>query len=225
VYLANLAGWAGGVRGVIYCHGANGSATTCRDYSNIGELHLVNAIAEVFPVLSIDAGGATPWGNGTAVARVDDAIDYGQGTLGWESGTVLLVAASMGAVTALNYTMAHPTKVAAVVGIIPVVDVNDVVTNNRAGLAAGVNTAYGGTYSEVTDGPTSNPANYAASMTVPTHLFYSSDDTTAIPSAVTDYAAAAANVTATSLGALGHTQAAIDAAPREQILHFLGQYA
>lgn len=224
VFVANLAGWAGGVRGVIYCHGANGDAASCRDYAAIGELHLVNALAAVFPVLSVDAGGPTAFGNDTAIARVDDAVTYLQGTRGAKSGTVLLVGASMGGFTVLNYTRAHPSKVGAVVAVNPGIDLNDIVVNNRAGLASAVDAAYG-TYVEATQGATHNPATYAATMTVPTRIFYASDDTVVIPSTVTAYAAAAQNVTAVSVGALGHTQAAIDAAPRDQILSFLVQYA
>lgn len=213
-----------GVRGVIYCHGAGGSATNCRDYTNIGELHLINAIAQQFPVLCVDAGGAQAWGNATAVARVGDAVTYLQGTLGAKSGTVLLVGASMGALTASNYAKANPSKVGCVVGIIPVVDLNDMVTNNRGGLAANINTAYG-TYSEATHGATYNPATYAASFTTPTRLFYASDDTTAIPGAVTAFDTACAAASATSLGALGHTQAAVAATPISTVLDFLATYA
>ena len=224
VFIARGAMTAGGVRGVIYCHGAGGDATSCRDYARIGELDVINAVAERFPVLSIDAGGAQAWGNSTAVARVGDAVTYLQGTLGAKSGTVLLIGASMGAVTALNYARANPTKVGCVVGIIPVIDLNDMVTNNRGSLAANINTAYG-TYSEATHGPTYNPANYAASLTTPTRLYYASDDATAIPGAVTAFDTACSSATAASVGALGHTQAAIDAAPREEIVEWLAQFA
>ena len=224
VFVANLAGWAGGVRGVVYLHGANATAMSCRDYLNIGELHLINALAEAFPVLSVEAGGLTPWGNSTAVARVGDAVTYLQGTRGAKAGTVLLVGASMGAVTALNYARANPTLVGAVVGLIPALDLDDIVTNNRGGGAASVNTAYG-TYNEGTHGATYNPATYASTFTIPTRLYYASDDTTCIPSTITVFDAACASATAVSVGALGHTQAAIDAAPRDDIVRFLAQYA
>lgn len=224
VFVASQAGLGAGVRGVLYFHGAGGSATNCRDYANIGELHLINALAEVFPVLSIDAGGTQNWGNATGVARAGDGRTHLQGTRAAKAGTVLVVGASMGAVTALNYAKANPTHVAAVVGLIPCVDLNDMVTNDRGGLASNINTAYS-TYSEATHGPTSNPANYAASLSVPTQLYYASDDTTAIPGAVTAFDTACASATAISVGALGHTQAAIDAAPRDDILRFLAQYA
>jgi pimeloyl-ACP methyl ester carboxylesterase len=225
VYTASVGAYPGGVRGVIYCHGRNDDATAPRHYASIGELRLVNAVAEVFPVLSIDAGGVLTYGNSTAVARVADAVTYLQGTLGAKAGTVLLIGASMGCLTALNYAKANPSKVGAIVTVNSAVDLNDIVTNNRGGLAAEVNTAYGGTYVEATNGPTSNPANYAASLSVPIRLHYATDDTLAIPSTVTTFAATAQNATAVSVGALGHTQAAIDAAPRDQILAFLRQYA
>lgn len=222
--LVNTPRRAAGVRGVIYCHGANGWATSCRDYTNVGELNLVNAIAEHFPVLSIDAGGTQAWGNTTAIARVGDAVTYAHGTLGWKSGTVLLVGGSMGALTALNYARANPSKVGAIVGLIPVIDLNDMVTNNRGGLAANIHAAYGG-YVEATHGASHNPATYAASFTTPTRLFYASDDTVTVPGATTAFDAACAAATATSVGALGHTQAAVDATPRGTVIDFLSLYA
>jgi len=224
VFVANLAGWAGGVRGVLYFHGAAASATSCRDYTNIGELHLVNAIAEAFPVLSIDAGGANAFGNSTAVARCSDGRTHLQGTRLAKAGTVLCVGSSMGALTALNYAKANPTHVAAVVGLIPAIDLNDIVTNNRGGLAANVNTAYS-TYNEATHGATSNPATYAATFTTPTRLYYASDDTTCLPGTATAFDTACASATAVSVGALGHTQAAIDAVPRDALLDFLNDFA
>jgi pimeloyl-ACP methyl ester carboxylesterase len=225
VFVSGLAGWAGGIRGVVYVHGRNDDATVVRSYASIGELNLVNAIAKSFPVLSIDAGGALTYGNSTAVARVGDAVTYLQGTLGAKSGTVLLVGASGGCFAVLNYAKANPSKAGAVVCVNSAVDLNDIVVNNRGGLAAEVNTAYGGAYSEVTHGPTYNPANYAATFATPTLLHYASDDTLAVPSTVTAFDSACASATAVSVGALGHTQAAIDAAPRDDILRFLAQYA
>jgi pimeloyl-ACP methyl ester carboxylesterase len=225
VHVASLAGLRGGVRGVVYCHGAARDATSCRDYTNYGTLHLVNALAEHFPVLSVDAGGPLAFGNATAVARVGDAVSHLQGTLNATSGTVLLVGASMGALSCLNYAKAHSEKVAAVVGVIPALDLNDIVVNDRAGLGPSVDAAYGGAYSEATHGATYNPATYAATFTTPTRLYYASDDTTAIPGAVTAFDTACGVASAVSLGALGHTEAAIDAAPRDSIVQFLAQYA
>ena len=225
LFVATPTGWAGGIRGVLFFHGATGTGPGCVDYTVPGTMRLLNAIAERFPVLSIDAGGPQAWGNTTARARAADGRTYLQGTWGAKSGPVLCVGESMGALLAMNYAKANPTHVAAVVGVIPVCDLNDVVSNNRGGAAANINTAYGGTYSEGTHGPTGNPANYAASYATPTRLFYASDDTTVISSTVTAFAAAAQSVTASSLGALGHTEAAVDAVPRPTVLDFLSQYA
>lgn len=225
VYIADTSAAAGGLRGVIFCHGRGADATAPRDFAAIGELHLVNAIAAAFPVLSIDAGGPLTYGNSTAVTDVGNAVTYLQGTRAAKSGTVLLVGASMGCLAALNYAKANPSKVGAIVCVNSAIDLNDMVVNNRGGFASEVNTAYGGTYNNATQGPTFNPASYAASFSTPTRLFYSSDDTIAIPATVTTFASTATNATATSVGALGHTEAAIDAAPRDQIVSFLQQYA
>lgn len=225
VYLADNAQWATGVRGALYLHGANADHAACRDYANLGELHLVNAVAELFPVLSIDAGGPTAMGNDTAIARIGDAVSYLQGARGAKAGKVILIGSSMGVLGALNYARANPTKVAAVLGVIPAIDLHDIVVNDRAGLAAAANASYGGTYSELTHGPMHNPASYAAFFTVPTRLYYASDDAAAIPSAALAFTAACTSARAFSLGALGHTQAAIDAVPRAEVLRWLRQFA
>lgn len=226
VYVSDSASWAaGGRRGLLYFHGDNETATYSRDFSNIGELHLVNDLADQFQVLSIDAGGTSAWGNATAMARGLDGRTNIQGTWKAKSGTVVCVGVSMGAVTALNFAKANPTLVSAVVCVIPAIDLNDIVTNNRGGLAAQINAAYGGTYSEVTNGPTSNPANYASTFATPTLLYYASDDAVLLPSTVTTFASSAKSASAYSLGALGHTQAAIDAVPRGQVISFLSQFA
>lgn len=225
IYAAPVSAWQGGVRGVIYCHGAGTLASTVPDYSYIGEMHVYNAVANVFPTLIVDAGGSNNWGNPTATLRIADAVTHLQGTRGAKSGKVLLIGASMGFLTAMNYTKANPTKVAAILGLVPCVDINDMVTNNRAGTAAAINTAYGGTYVEATNGPTSNPSNYKASITTPIRLYNASDDAICVPSTITSFVAGVPSATAVSVGALGHTQAAIDAAPRDQILAFLQQYA
>jgi pimeloyl-ACP methyl ester carboxylesterase len=83
------------------------------------------------------------WGNDAAVADIDTARVF-LGTLGCATDKVLLVGASMGVVDALNYARAHPDRVAAIVGMIPGSDVNDLRDNNRAGTTqAAINTAWG----------------------------------------------------------------------------------
>jgi S-formylglutathione hydrolase FrmB len=228
IYAAPIAAWAGGVRGVIYCHGAGTLASNIPDYNSLGEMHVYNDLAERYPTLVVDAGGANNWGNATSVARIGDAVTHLQGASpgrNAKSGTVLMIGASMGFLTAMNYAKANPTKVGCIVGLLPVLDLNDFVTNNRGGFASAINTAYGGAYIEATHGPTSNPYNYRASITTPMQIYTASDDPWCIPSIATAFDSAVASCTQYDVGALSHTQAAIDAANRTQILSFLSTYA
>lgn len=145
VYAASTPAWAGGAIGVVYCHGANGTAKSTRDYTAApGELALIEALAAAgFAVVTADLGGPLTFANDTAITRVGQARTYLQGTRSAAAGKVLLVGSSMGAALALAYARANPTHVYAVAGVLPLLDLNDFVLNNRSGMAASVHTAYG----------------------------------------------------------------------------------
>lgn len=226
IFLGPVGAWSpGGLPGVLFCHGANQTCYVSRATTTTGQFALTNALGEAFSLAITDTGGTAAWGNNTSIAAVGQVKTWLQGTWGAKAGKVALVGVSMGAVTALNYARANPTLVSCVVVCIPVIDLNDIVVNNRGSLAASVNTAYGGTYNDGTDGPTHSPAQYAASFTVPTLGYYSSDDTTAIASAVTTFDTACAAATFNSVGALGHSEAAVAAAPTSAILDFIWAHA
>jgi pimeloyl-ACP methyl ester carboxylesterase len=216
-------GHPGTVGGVIFCHGVGGTYAYSRDITKTGAYPLYDTLCNNFLTIAPQLGGDT-WGNSTGNTRVGQAKTYLQTTEVAKSGKIAIVGLSMGAIVALNYTREFPTNVACVVGIIPVIDIEDIRANNRSGLAAGINTAYGGSYVEATQGSTRNPSTYASTMSVPTKLWYASDDATALASKVTAYASAATNVTTVSVGALGHTEAAIAAATITDIVAFINTY-
>lgn len=206
------------IRGLIIDHGAAQDAFLAMTRSAAGsalDLHgqyaLVCELARNFPMVVPDLGGGQTWGNDTAINAVGQARTFLHGAGGAKAGKDVLVGVSMGFLAAMNYARAFPGNVAGVVGILPVSDLNDIVTNNRGGFAGNVHAAYGGTYVEAVHGLTHNPTNYAATITVPVRLYYAINDTIVIPSTVTGLAAAIPGATATSLGALGHTEDAIAA--------------
>lgn len=222
----------GTIRGVIFCHGVNSDATAAwTPATNPNLMDLMAQIAEAgYPVLSVDAGGAATWGNDTAIARVGTARTYLQGAaVGAKAGKVLLIGVSMGALNCFAYAGANAVNVAALVGFIPVSDLTDMRANNRGGYQASIDTAYGGTYSEGSFGATHNPQTMAAAgkfAAVPTRLFYASDDTTVVPATVTTLASTiGAGATATNVGAVGHTDAAVGGASVSSILTFLAANA
>lgn len=65
-----------------------------------------------YAILSIDAGGGTPWGNATAVSRVADAYTYAQNTLNSTSTKIGIMGWSMGGLLSLNYLARYASNVA-----------------------------------------------------------------------------------------------------------------
>lgn len=212
-------GHPGTVTGVVWCHGVGGNALYAKDLSKVGAWPLFHALAEKFMIVSADLGGDT-WGNATANTRVGQAITYLQAQ-GAKAGKVALVGLSMGAVVALNYAREFPGNVSCVAAIIPVVDIEDVRANNRSGLAASINAAHGGAYDQATMGATRNPVTFASTLNLPVKIWNASDDTTALASRVAAFDAAAPNCDVVSLGALGHTEAAIAAATPSDVISWL----
>lgn len=147
------------------------------------------------------------WGDDTAMADVDAAINYMAATTGVRSDKVLMLGASMGGYTAIRYTLNNPSKVAAVVGIIPLTNIVGFYNNNVGGAQTQIASAWGVT------APNPLPAaadvqSQAANLTVPAQLYYSSADTLIQP-ADTQAFAAAANIPATNVGTQGHSEGTI----------------
>jgi alpha-beta hydrolase superfamily lysophospholipase len=180
----------GTIPGVIYCHGYGEDGLIPTLPAQNGQFsNLTALVAAGYPVLACDLGGSL-WGYDPFRARVDSAITYLQGTVGAKAGKVVVVGTSMGGLGALVYAANNPTKVSGVVGIGPTSDMQHVVSNNDGGLAAIVNAAYPGGYSDATYGATFNPQVLAAAgkFTMPVRLWIGSADTTVIPSTVTTLA-------------------------------------
>lgn len=206
--------------GVMWCHGNTGLSygVLAAEYAAI-----MAALSDAgHPILSGDWGGGTNWGNDTSLTRLTTGRAYLQSTLGAAAGRVVLIGASMGAVTAMAWAAANPTLVHAIVGLIPVCDVTDVMTNNRGGLAADVNGAYGGAWSEATHGATHNPATIATAGgldAVPMRHYYGTTDAIVIPSTVTTLAAAASATAVPVTG--GHAAETIAAVSATDVLAFI----
>lgn len=212
----------GTMPGVIYLHGNTGTAVEPLDPAFLA---LVAPIADIgHPVLSGDWGGPSAWANDTALARVTAGRTYLQASMGAKAGKVILVGTSMGGLTALAWAAANTTLVACVVAFLPVCDVSDVVTNNRASLAAVVNAAYSGGWSQATYGATHNPVTMAAAgkyAGLPMRLFYGTTDAIVLPSTITTLAASTgASTVATSIPG-GHASATLAGIDPATVLTFV----
>lgn len=206
-YLAGTAAAEVGLKpGLIYCHGSGDTAQTI--LSKTGQKALLERLAQNYAVIACDLGYQA-FGNDTHVARIAEAIAYLEATWGTRS-RVVLVGGSMGALGALGYARQFPAKVRAVAGIIPGLDLADLMLR---GAAADINAAYGGAYNDVTDGPTHSPAQYADELDpdIQIHLWTASDDTIAVPATASAFVAARPSTERTNVGALGHSEAAVTA--------------
>lgn len=219
--LSMLAGPAGRTitpgarRGVIFCHGWGGFGVELVSPS-AGYAPLARKLADhggcVVEMADLGKTVANDdmWGNDVAMARMDSVwAELKDSTKGAaKTDKAIVIGGSMGAITACAWTYRNPTLVKALVLIIPVGDMQYDYNNNipSAGSTAAMNTAYGGT----PDFSTRNPVQVAPSITVPTFIWYASDDPYTTLAQNQALVAAFSNVVGHNMGAVGHTFAAAD---------------
>ncbi len=183
--LPKYPGAAGSQVGILFCHSA-GSTAIEPTTPNWAAFILPLATAG-HPILATDLGGTTTWGNDTVVSRITEAKAYLHSAMGAKTGKIVLVGMSMGGLAAMVWAAQNPTLVAAFVGVAAVCDVTDIVTNNRAGTAASVNSAYSGGWSQATYGAVHNPTTLAAAgslAAIPALIFTGTEDPLVIPATV-----------------------------------------
>jgi pimeloyl-ACP methyl ester carboxylesterase len=272
----------------ILAHGSGGTAASWTYVLNYGSQPFASylALQGGIPWIACD-NSFQAWGNDASMTDIDNQINYLHTKFGTPANKAVLIGGSMGGLTVLRYAILNPTKVAAVVGVIPLTDLklfyrtnvgsadagststayqiavawgvtvprafSDLVTTNgstaissataafTAGdngkvlwAAAGVPVGTTITYVDATHATLSTPAtattsgtkagiltalpsgadiqSLAASLTVPTKLYYSSADTIVFPSQQTAFAAAAnggAGVPIVNVGPNGHSEQTI----------------
>lgn len=206
VYVAGRHPWAGRPP-LILCHGATDNAASIATVAGFNAL--VTALAADHLVVAADLAG-NAFGNATSDARITDAITYAR-SLG-AVGKPRLIGISMGAAAALNYARPRASEVVAVAGIIPALDLADLKTNR--GMGALIDAAYPPAYDDATHGPTRSPVRYAAELAqiLPVCLWTASNDPYAVPATADAFVNARPQTGRISVGALGHTPAAVAAA-------------
>ncbi len=195
---------------VLYIGGA--TSTVASNVADTGEAGVIRRIARGAAVVVSEWGGPTTFGNDTNRSRITEGIAAARANLNVTDDPVTIVGLSMGYGEAAAYALANPSEVKAIAGLIPGLDWNDLKANNRLGLAAALNAAYGGNYDDAVHGPTRSPIRFSNSPALPTKLWIADNDTV-IPAAISSaYLAARPAIESQSLGAFGHTTAAITAA-------------
>lgn len=221
----------GTVPAVIFCHGYSQDETTPYLSQLTGQVPLLNRLADKYPVV-VGSQGSTAglWGNDTMMTFISNTRTVMQGaTVGAKAGKVILVGVSMGGLGILNWAKANPTLVAGVIIIIGVIDPEDIRANDRGGLAAALNTQYGGLYVDSTQKANKNPAYMAtqgAYTNIPIQIWYDTNDLIIPQSITTTFATNnGANTNIYSVGALGHTEAAVQAVNLDTMMAFVDKVA
>lgn len=160
-------GWSGQLKPLIVLHGNGADAA---DF--VKGWAWAPYFAELgFLVCVPDAGGKTNWGGPNAVTQIGKALDY-LNALG-ATGPAVIFGGSMGALGALNFAKANPTRVRAIALATPALDLFPFSTVPE------LNAAYGGTYVPATHDANYNPCVYAATLptSLPIRMWTTSDDT------------------------------------------------
>lgn len=204
-----------GVAPVVYCHGA---AQNAEEACRYGARSTLTALARAgFTTAAVTL--TELWGNATARSRIANTASWLRTNRG-AAGPAVLIGSSHGAACALTYAAENPGDVLAVVGLIPVVDLDDVRDNDLAGKRDEIDAAWGVTYPAALPAG-ANPADRTgdfASLAI--QLWVASDDTIARPTPAQTFATAT-NADLQDLGALGHTDEAMAAVDAAAILAFI----
>lgn len=216
---------AGARRGVMFCHGAQGSSAQFLAES-LGYREMASKLADHggcvvgFADLGAVLNTSDVWGNATGMTRMDSEWAWIKNASGGMAKTdkCILVGGSMGGLMCVNWAQRNPSLVAAVALIIPVLDLQDVYVNDRSGLQASISAAYGG----APDYATRSPMNLASGLAgIPTKIWYATDDPVTPDVGTVSTFAAAAGASTSSMGAVGHTFSAADL---NEVLAFVGSY-
>jgi pimeloyl-ACP methyl ester carboxylesterase len=160
------------------------------------------------------------WGNSNCMTAITNAWTVLKAAFPlMRTDKVCLFGASMGAAAAARWSQLNPTNVAAIVGLIPAWSMKYEYQNIPA-ITAAIETAWG--FSGIGNYPAGADllANAALAAGIPTLTGYATDDTIALPTGVQAYNTAVGG-TLVSLGALGHTDAAIAAMPISTVVRHL----
>jgi alpha-beta hydrolase superfamily lysophospholipase len=209
---------------VVYCHGLGadpGQITGTNGQPATGKL--LTTIAEAgYPIVANNH--AALWGASPSDTRVDEAVTFARTTLGAHpTKRPFIIGGSMGAATALHWAKAvGPNGVAGVIAIIPALDLEAIRTANTLSARAGIDAAWGVTW--ISDRVVALPAganaydNTSNYLVIDGILFVATDDAVSA-----GYSTFATNTKfqLVTVGALGHTDAAIAAVDVQQVLRFM----
>lgn len=211
--------------GVVLLHGSNNPKAYVDLGAQPASVRLAAALATAgIPCIAGDARGQS-WGNPAVQAWIDTA--WGVLAARYPSmrtDKIALVAGSMGGAAAAGYAQAKPGKVAALVGLIPLLDLSAFYAANVGGTQAEVAAAWGVSTGAALPAAADIAANAGKQASVPTLLGYSTVDTTVLPAWVTAYGAKVSAQLVVTDTTAGHSDAAIAGMPVATVGKFLAAH-
>ncbi len=204
---------------VVYCHGVNGNAAQPVESTLPGALSVLRALSRRgYPIVAPTLNAL--WDNATGQARINDALTWARANLGASNAPAILVGTSHGGGSALHYAATNPTLVSCVVVMVPALDWQALRVSNVLNLRASIDTAWGVVYPDALP-VGANPAERTAALAgKPIQMWTASDDPVSENHA-TFAAALGMKVTSYSVGALGHSEAAVIAVNPDTVAAFV----
>ncbi len=199
---------------VVYMTGVTGPAA---DLADLTIRPLLEALTDRGYTIVAPTSVIT-YGNATGLSRIDDALAWARDDLGCSDGSAVLIGASEGAADCLTYAYTYPDRVAGVIGMIPVLDLQALRVSDVLNGRALIDTAWGVTYPAALPSA-ADPADHTTELSEVRHqLWVATDDGVS-----ENYAAfsAASGADLRTVGALGHTLAAMAAADVDSMRRFV----
>lgn len=196
------------------------------DTTELGKQIAPAVVEEGIPMVGAYYGGATLWGNATTTTRIGQVWTWVQTALGTKTDKFVGIGVSKGFMALANYTRLNPSNVAALIGIVPAVNVTDIYDNARPLTSpAAIDAAYpsgGWAGNKAARDPALNTATHA-SQAIPMKLIYGSTDTTTLPALTAAFGAAVGATLQQKVGT-DHSTTGPAVDPGNDILPFLEQY-
>lgn len=191
---------------VIYGHGAGSDAAMLSGFELPGHQPIVQALTDMgFAV--VGASAAQSYGNAAAMTSVTNAVTFARNTLGCSTKPIAMLGTSMGGTTAMTYAYNNPTLVACIVGLIPIIDLAEMVEQDTLGLASAVLAAWSVAALPLPAGADPNTAGHRATLAqIPMQHWYATDD--AVSANITSFQQAT-GCDVRAVGPYGHSDESI----------------
>lgn len=165
-------------KGIIVVHGAGASAASFFQLSLTHQIKFSLALCRAgFVIVAPDLGGTHTWGNDTVVSRIESARQF-LVSLGCNQ-KVCLVGTSMGGLNSLNYTRAYPSRVAALIALIPAADLEMLRDTHGSSIESAWGIGSGGVLPARANPNTIENAAQIASSNADIGFYYSTAETIA----------------------------------------------